>query len=179
MVFTAPSNGATSSPGVGTNDVRSELREEYYGAGYSNGSDWDSTIGGTLTASCVVNATSVDTDEATIGQIHGQNQPFVLLKYLPASNSIGVSILTTNTTNSGSTTTTMATDINYKLQFSGSTVTVTVNGNTQSFTVDSSWTGAGNGVYFKLGAYSGAPNTGNPAGDETQVTFSSFSVTHP
>jgi hypothetical protein len=185
MVFTAPSNGATSSPGVGTNDVRSELREEYYGAGYSNGSDWDSTIGGTLTASCVVNATSVDTDEATIGQIHGQNQPFVLLKYLPASNSIGVSILTTNTTNSGSTTTTMATGItlgttiNYKLQFSGSTVTVTVNGNTQSFTVDSSWTGAGNGVYFKLGAYSGAPNTGNPAGDETQVTFSSFSVTHP
>jgi hypothetical protein len=127
----------------------------------------------------------VDTKEATIGQIHDQNQPFVLLQYLPASNSVAVSILTTNTTNSGSTSTTMATGIslgttiNYSLKFSGSIVTVTVNGNTQSFPVDSSWTGSGNGVYFKLGAYSGAPNTGNPAGDETQVTFSSFSVTHP
>ena len=40
-------------------------------------------------------------------------------------------------------------------------------------------TGAGMGCNFKLGAYSGAPNTGNPAGDQTQVTFSSFSVTHP
>ncbi len=185
IVFTAPSNGATTSPGVGTNDARSELREEYYGAGFSNGSDWDSTIGGTLTASCFVDATSVDTKQATIGQIHGQNQPFVLLQYLPASSSVAVSILATNTTNSGSTSTTMATGIslgtaiNYTLEFSGSVVTVTVNGNTQTFPVDSSWTGAGNGVYFKLGAYSGAPNTGNPVGDETQVTFSSFSVTHP
>ena len=144
IVFTAPSNGATTSPGVGTNDTRSELREEYYGPGYSNGSDWDSTIAGTLTATCAVNATSADTDEATIGQIHGQNEPFVLLEYLPASSSIAVSILTTNTTDSGSTSTTMATGISlgttvdYKLQFSGSTVTVTVNGNTQTFTVDSS-----------------------------------------
>ena len=84
----------------------------------------------------------MDTKEATIGQIHDQNQPFVLLQYLPASNSVAVSILTTNTTNSGSTSTTMATGIslgttiNYSLKFSGSIVTVTVNGNTQSFPVD-------------------------------------------
>ena len=98
IVFTSPTNGATTSPGVGTNDTRSELREEYYGPGYSNGSDWDSTIGGTLTASCFVDATSVDTMEATIGQIHGQKHPLVLLQYLPASNSVAVSILTTKRT---------------------------------------------------------------------------------
>lgn len=185
MVFTSPSNGAVTSPGSGTNDTRSELRELYTGTGYSSGDDWDSTIGGTLTASCVVNAVSVDTDEATIGQIHGQNNPFILLEYLPATNAIAVSIVTTNTNDSATTRTTIVTGINlgttvsYKLQFSGSTLTVTVNGTTQTFTVDNSWTGAGNGVYFKLGAYSGASNNGNPAGDETQVSFNSFSITHP
>ena len=191
IVFTAPSNGATTSPGVGTNDTRSELREEYYGPGYSNGSDWDSTIGGTLTATCFVNATSVDSNEATIGQLHGQNQPFVLLQYQPTSSSTGnivLFVLDTNTTNSAGTSYPMASNvalgsqISYMIKLSGNQLTATVNGSTTSpspITVDNSWTGAGNGLYFKLGAYSAAPNTGNPAGDETQVTFSSFSVTHP
>jgi hypothetical protein len=183
IVFTAPSNGATTSPGSGTDDARSELRELYSGTGADSNSDWNSSIGGTLTATCTVNATSVDSSEATIGQIHGQTEPFVLLEYRPASNDVAVSILTTNTAGSGGTVTSMAqnislgTAISYKLQYSGSTLTVTVNGNTQSFAIDSSWTGTG--MYFKIGAYSGAPNINNPTGDQTQVAFSSFGVSHP
>jgi len=42
-----------------------------------------------------------------------------------------------------------------------------------SVSVDSSWIGtaSADGLYFKFGAYSGASNTGNPAGDQTQITF--------
>ena len=199
IVFTAPSNGATSSPGAGTNDTRSELREQYYGSGVIDTDDWDSSVGGTLTASCAVNATSVDTDEATIGQIHGQNNPFALLEYKPTSSTQGNIVLqvnSTNTSDSGNASYTIATGINlgafitYELKLSGGSLTALVNGvsaTTMPVTIDSSWVGAcggssctyDDGMYFKFGAYSGASNTGNPAGDETQVTFSSFSVTHP
>ena len=197
IVFTAPSNGATTSPGVGTNDTRSELREQYYGTGAIDTDDWDSNIGGTLNATCAVNQTSVDTTEATIGQIHGQNQPFALLEYVPTSSTQGnivLSVLTTNSTNSASTSYTLYTGMSlntffsYQLKLSGSTLTASVTGgSTQNVTVDSSWLGTcggsgctyDDGMYFKLGAYSGAPNTANPVGDQTQVTFSSFSVSHP
>lgn len=183
IVFTAPSNGATTSPGVGTNDTRSELRELYTGTGADSNNDWTSSIGGTLTASCYVQSVSVDTDEATIGQIHAQSLPFVLLVYLPATQQVALQMTNTNSSSSSSTRTVIASNItlgqtiNYVLSYSGSTINITVNGNTQSLPVDSSWATAPQ--YFKVGAYSGAGNTGNPAGDQTQVVFSSFSVTHP
>jgi hypothetical protein len=183
IVFTAPSNGATTSPGVGSNDTRSELRELYTGAGADSNNDWTSSIGGTLTASCYVQSVSVDTDEATIGQIHAQSLPFVLLIYQPAGQSVSVQVTNTNSSSSSSTRTLVASGIslgqtiNYTIAYSGTTLTVTVNGNVQTITIDSSWNTAPQ--YFKLGAYSGAGNTGNPAGDQTQVVFSSFSVTHP
>jgi hypothetical protein len=216
IVFTAPSNGATSSPGVGTNDTRSELREYYYGSNNIDSDDWDSSVGGTLTATVAVNATSADTFEATIGQIHGQNQPFALLEYEPTCHSLSsnpngytgcvfIAYVLTNTTNSASSTALLAYNVQlnyfftYTLKLSGSTLSaavssptsgtlytgtsngVSVSNGSASITVDSSWVGTGtaDGMYFKIGAYSGAANTGNPAGDETQVTVSSFSITHP
>ena len=199
MVFTAPSNGATSSPGSGSDDTRSELREYYYGTGKIDTDDWDSSVGGTLTATAEVNAVSIDTDEATVGQIHGQVNPFALLEYQPTSSTQGnlvLAVVNTNTTNSPSTNYTIATGINlgtffsYTLKLSGSQLTATVNGasvTAMPVTVDSSWVGTcggssctyDDGMYFKFGAYSGASNTGNPAGDQTQVTFSAFTVTHP
>jgi hypothetical protein len=204
MVFIAPSNGATSSPGVGTNDVRTELREYYKKTGYVGNYDWDSAIGGTLVANVAVNATSVDTNEATIGQIHGENQPFALLQYQPSctfnSNSYtGCVVLaynSTNTTSSASNSVLLADGIplntffSYKLAFSGSTLTAgvtsisgtgTTNGTQTISNIDSSWIGtaSADGMYFKIGAYSGAPNTGNPSGDQTEVTVHSFTITHP
>ena len=47
VIFTAPSNGAVTTPGVGSDHTRSELREIYTGAGADSNSDWNSTIGGT------------------------------------------------------------------------------------------------------------------------------------
>ncbi len=207
IVFTAPSNGATSSPGVGTNDVRTEMREYYLGAGAVGNNDWTTAIGGTLTATLAVNATSVDTTEATIGQIHGQNEPYALLEYQPTcsfngNNYNGCVVLAyqvTNTTSSASASNLLAygiptcsvsslsscTFFTYKLALvpNGGTPLLTASVTniygtgtiygSASVSVDSSWIGtaSADGLYFKFGAYSGAPNTGNPAGDQTQVTF--------
>jgi hypothetical protein len=207
IVFTAPSNGATSSPGVGTNDVRTEMREYYLGAGAVGNNDWTTAIGGTLTATLAVNSTSVDTTEATIGQIHGQNEPYALLEYQPTcsfnsniyTGCVVLAYQVTNTTSSSSASNLLAygiptcsvsslsscTFFTYKLalvpnggtpllQASVSNIygTGTIYGSA-GVSVDSSWIGtaAADGLYFKFGAYSGAPNTGNPAGDQTQVTF--------
>jgi hypothetical protein len=181
-IFTAPSNGAVTTPGVGSDHTRSELRELYTGTGADSNSDWNSTIGGTLTATCKVLSVSADSDEATIAQIHGQTYVFMPLMYRPALKDIAVDIYATNTSTSGHTRTSMVTGVNlsdtvtYSVQYSGNTVTATVNGVIKSFPIDSSW--AGSPMYFKLGAYHAAPNSGNPAGDQTQVSFSAFAVSH-
>ena len=47
---------------------------------------------------------------------------------------------------------------------------------TKIISADSSW--SSQGQYFKLGAYSGANHIGNPAGDQTQVVYTSWSITH-
>jgi hypothetical protein len=108
----------------------------------------------------------------------------MLLIFRPSYNDIAVDIYTTNTSTSGHVRTEIATGItygttfNYTIKYSGNTITATVNGNTMSFPIDSSW--AGSSVYFKLGAYHAAsPNYGAVPDDQTQVSFSAFSVTHP
>jgi len=182
LIFTAPSNGAVTTPGTGSDHTRSELRELYTGTGADSNSDWNSSIGGTLTATGHVNSVSAGSDIGTIAQIHGQSLVFILLVYRPSYNDIAIDIYTTNTSTSGHTRTSIASGISlgstftYKLVYLANTLTVTVNGATQSFPIDSSW--ANTPVYFKLGAYHSVSNTGNPAGDQTQVSFSSFAVSH-
>jgi hypothetical protein len=63
LVFTAPSNGAVTTPGSGSDHTRSELRELYSGPGADGSNDWNSAIGGTLTAACTVQSVSVDSDD--------------------------------------------------------------------------------------------------------------------
>jgi hypothetical protein len=198
IVFTAPSNGAVTSPGSGSDDTRSELRELYTGTGHDSNSDWyvntDGGLGGTLTGSCVVTAVSVDADEGTFAQIHGQNNPFVLLIYRPAYNDVEVQIETTSAATSGTRTElltnvslgdTLTYSINYygpstsaagTLKVSVNDVTKSTASGTQTFSIDSSW--SSQGQYFKLGAYSAANHIGNPAGDQTQVLYNSFTVSH-
>lgn len=183
VIFRDVSNGAVTSPGSGSDHTRSELRELYTGIGHDSNSDWNSSIGGTLTGTCVIQAVSVDSDEATIAQIHGQDNAFMLLIFRPAYNDIQVIVYTTNG-GSAYTRTTVVTGVNigdsisYSINYSGTTITTTVDGTPYVYSgVDSTWTGTG--VYFKLGAYAAAPNTGNPSGDKTQVAYQSFSVSHP
>jgi hypothetical protein len=181
VVFVAPSNGAVTTPGTGSDHTRSELRELYTGTGADASSDWNSAIGGTLTANCVVQAVSASSDEATIGQIHNQSYVFMLLLYRPTQKDIAVDIYSSL----GSSTHTRASlvqnvkigdPIAYSIAYKNTSMTVTVNGTTQTYTIDPTW--AGTPMYFKLGAYHAAPNIGNPAGDKTQVAFSSFAITH-
>ena len=186
IVLTAPANGATTSPGSGSNHTRSELRELYTGTGSDSNSDWSNATGGTLTATVSVAQVASETDEATIGQIHGQSPTFVVLQYRPGSSEVALQLYATPTSSSSTITpiltgVSLGDSITYTLQYSGNTVTATVTDNTahtnasQNFSV-SSW--AGTRVYFKLGAYHDTTNTGNPPGDQTQVLVSSFSVTH-
>jgi hypothetical protein len=181
VVFVAPSNGAVTTPGSGSDHTRSELRELYVATGADSNSDWNSAIGGTLTANCVVQAVSVDSDEATIGQIHNQSYVFALMLYRPAQKDVAFDLYSTlggstHTRTSIVQNVNVGDSITYSMAYKGNTIVVTVNGTTQSFAVDPSW--AGTPMYFKLGAYHAAPNIGNPAGDKTQVAFSSFAVTH-
>jgi hypothetical protein len=157
------------------------LRELYTGSGADSNSDWNSAIGGTLTANCVVQAVSANSDEATIGQIHNQSYVFLLLIYRPATKDVAVSIYSSL----GSSTqarTAIVTGVNigdaiaYSMTYKGNTFSVTVNGTTKTFAIDPTW--AGTPMYFKLGAYHAAPNVGNAAADKTQVAFSGFAVTH-
>jgi len=198
IVFTAPSNGAVTSPGSGTDDTRSELRELYTGTGHDSNSDWygntDGGLGGTMTGTCIVESVSVDTDEGTFAQIHGQIEPFVLLIYRPGHTDVEIQIENTSAATADvrtelATNVSLGDTISYSLTYSApsltaaGTITVHVNDVTTSTTnsaqvlpVDSSW--SAQGQYFKIGAYSGANHIGNPAGDQTQVVYSSWSITH-
>jgi len=198
LVFTAPANGAVSSPGVGTDDTRSEFRELYTGPGADGNSDWygdtNSGTGGVLTGNCAVTAVSINSDEATFAQIHGQSNPFVLLVYRPAYNDVEIQISSTSAATSTprtelATNVSLGDTLSYSLSYSApsltaaGTITVQVNDVTtnttnsqQTFTIDSSW--SNQGMYFKLGAYGGPTNFGNPNSDYKQVIYNSWQVCH-
>jgi hypothetical protein len=184
LVFTVPSNGATTTPGSPTVGVRSELHEYYSGpdSGVQGCWCWLSGLGGTLQATAAVNTVSVDAKEVEIGQIHGlASAAFTLLMYWPAKQEV---ILGTWSSPADTTQTqivvaknvTLGEVLNYQLSLSGSTITATVNGNTVTQTAGPGWDNYP--VRFDFGAYTDAPPAGNPSGDISQVTFTSFSVTH-
>jgi hypothetical protein len=180
LVFTAPSNGdATDTPG----HTRSELHEFYTGPNAATSGCWTSALGGTLTATAYIEAVSADSDEATIGQIHASgSNPFVLLIYRPASKVVALDLYPTPGSAVKQETVikkgvALDTQLAYTLAFHNGLVVATVNGQTVTVAAGSTW--ASSPVRFDLGAYSEAPNTGNPAGDKTEVTFDSFSISHP
>lgn len=198
IVFSAPSNGAVTSPGVGSDDTRSEFGENYTGPGYVLNGDWygdaNGGTGGVMTGTCAVMVVSPDTDVDTFAQIHGANNPFILMVYRPAFNDVAVQINTTSA-NLADTRTEMAANvalgdtISYSLSYSApsltdpgtATVQVTdVTTNTvnapQTFTIDSSW--SGQPMYFTLGAYGGPNHLGNPASDYKQVVYTNWKICH-
>ena len=191
VIFTAPSNGAVSSPGTGTDHTRSELREIYTGLNPVS-KDWTSSVGGTMTATVAIKSIAATSDVVTIGQIHGQNNTFMLLLYRKLKKDVVVDIYATNPpTNPPThqrtpilTAVEMGDTINYSIHYIGDTITTTVEDvTTQSVSkplvlpIDPSWAGAL--VYFKVGAYhSPKTNIGNPDGDQTRVSVSAISVSH-
>ena len=180
LIFTAPANGAVTSPGVGSDHVRSELREVYSGPGADVNGDWTGV--GTLTGTCAVRAVAARSQGAIIAQLRGQTHDLALLVFRPETADVVLQVYPRNASGSTHTVTPVVRDvhlgdaISYSLSFSGRVLTATVNGTTQSSTVDVSWVGAP--LYFKLGAYSVAPNVGNASGDVTMVAYSAFAVSH-
>jgi hypothetical protein len=182
LVFTSPSNGATTTPGQGSNHTRSELHENYTGPNAATNGCWTSTLGGTMQATAVITAASADSDEATIGQIHGNGgAAFALLIYDQAKQQILLNVYS-DPSDSGHNETVIESNvalgqpISYQLSFLNGALTATANGHTISLTAGSGWDTYP--VRFDLGAYSSAPNINNPSGDQTQVAFSSFSERH-
>jgi hypothetical protein len=179
-VFDAPANGAVTTPGVGSDHTRSELREDYTGPGATTNGDW--TGAGTLAASCAVHQVASASKSAIIGQLRSDGHDFALVMYRSATRDVAVDVYATNLSGSTHAATVLATNVDvdqaiaYSLSFDRSVLTATINGATRSFPADASWVGAP--LYFKVGAYHLAPNTGNPPDDATVVACSRFAVTH-
>lgn len=84
--FWCPSNGATTSPGVGSDHPRTELHEDYV---------WPMNLGGSLTATMQVLQYPPLTRDIVIGQIHGGGTtygsvPFVLLHIMGGSVTVSI-----------------------------------------------------------------------------------------
>ncbi|EJD43023.1 concanavalin A-like lectin/glucanase [Auricularia subglabra TFB-10046 SS5] len=180
VVFTAPANGASTTPGAGSDHTRSELREVWSG-GDAHG-DWINTIGGAMRGRCRVLSVAPGSTQATFAQIHGQDFVFALLLYRAPKNSIELKVYNSNAEGAGSTTytvrkpVTLGDTIDYDLVFYDNAVRATVNGNLTVVTVDDSWLLAP--VYFKAGAYHAVDNAGNAPDDKTVVAYSSLSIDH-
>jgi hypothetical protein len=179
MVFYAPSNGASTIMDGNPDHSRSELREIFDGGDGSV--DWTNNAGGTMTATCRVDRSTIDSDEVTIGQIHAEDAPFVLLEYSATSSEIRVAMYAKTDSSSPAVTNLVpnfdgGSPISYSLGWHKSTVSIVVNGMSFDLPTGSSWNDVP--VYFKAGAYSAAPSHGNPAGDATQVSFYALAITH-
>ena len=178
IVFTAPANGAVTTPGVGSDHTRSELRE-FDRNGDAKG-DW--TGSGTLAASCEVQQVATTSNTAIIGQLRSETHVFAQLLYRVATQDVVVDVYQSDTDGSRHAVTVLlpgmalGQPIAYTLSLAGGVLTAAANGASHEFAVDSTWTAAP--LYFKVGAYHGAPNIGNPAGDRTIVACSHFAATH-
>jgi hypothetical protein len=122
-------------------------------------------------------------DHTTIGQIFqgsGPSKPLCELQFTSAGK---VQLLLENTNQGGSATIYPITNVplgstfNYELSLTGTTITVTVNGTVQTFTMDSSFDGES--FYFKAGNYDQTAVSGTPLTTPgTVVQFYALTLTH-
>jgi hypothetical protein len=168
MVMMDPTQGWTTS---GSLHPRVELRETAI---------WPAT--GTNKLDATVAVTQVP-DHTTIGQIFqgtGPSKPLCELQFTAAGK---VQLLLENTNQGGSATiypiasVPLGTTFNYELSLTGTTITVTVNGTVQTFTMDSSFDGES--FYFKAGNYDQTAVSGTPLTTPgTVVQFYALTLTH-
>jgi hypothetical protein len=178
ILFTAPANGAVTTPGVGSDHTRSELRE-FHRNGDAKG-DW--TGSGALSATCEVQQVASASKNAVIGQLRSETHVFAQMLYRVATQDVAVDVYQSDIDGSRHAATVLlpafapGQPIAYTMSLAGGVLTASANGVSRQFTVDSTWTSAP--LYFKVGAYHGAPNVGNPAGDKTVVACSRIAITH-
>lgn len=178
LVFTAPANGAVTSPGVGSDHTRSELREFHRGG--DAGGNW--TGSGTLSARCEVRQVATASPRAVIGQLLGEQHVFAQVVYRPASADVAVDVYDSNAPGSRHELVVLARGvapgqpIAYSLSLAGGVLVASVDGTSRSFAVAANW--AGVPLFFKVGAYHLAPHTGNAAGDRTVVACERIAVRH-
>ncbi|WP_114238960.1 polysaccharide lyase family 7 protein [Dyella sp. C9] len=142
MVFLCPDNGASTR---GSHFPRSELRDTR---------EWTFSGRHSLSASLAVTR-QPGTGSIIVGQIHGDGKGSEALKIRWSRGDVVVGIKT----NPGSTEQRstlvhglkLGDRIDYRIVQKDNTVTVTINGATQSFTYDHGWDGQS--VYFKAGNY--------------------------
>lgn len=181
IVFSAPANGAVTTPGSGSNHTRSELREYFQGPGATDAGYWTSGTG-TLTANCEIRAAASTARTIIIGQLRTAERNLALIVYRPDLRKVGVDVYASNTEGSPHAITWLRSNVrlgqrlDYSLRLANGVLTATAGSASASFTADASWAGAG--LAFKLGAYHTAPNTGNPPDAVTTLVCARFGVTH-
>ena len=178
LVFHAPSNGATTTPGVGSDHARTELREQYRGDGST---EWTNRRGGTLRADCLVHRTARQASATIIGQIHARDSIMMMLVFREEAGTVSAIVL--DAPNSSTRSELVLASglsrndrLNYAIQWIGRTLSISINGRTQNLSTSAAWDDVP--VYFKAGAYSTAPASGNLPLDATEVWFYSLQIQH-
>src|SRR4051812_46287458 len=131
LVFTAPANGAVTTPGSGSDHTRSELRE-FHRSGFEANGDW---IGvGALSADCIIRAAASTAPTIIVGQLRSEQQSLATIVYRPSTRQLGVDMYTRNEAGSPHVTTWFASGvpvgqpISYTMALAGGVLTAAVNG---------------------------------------------------
>ncbi len=168
MVMADPKQGVTTS---GSLHPRVELREN---------ATWKTS--GTNVLSATVEVVEVPS-HTTIGQIFQGSGPSKPLCELQVTSAGAVKLLIEKTNEGGSstlpeiTTVSLGTKFDYKLELSGTTITVTVNNVTTTFPLPATF--IGESFYFKAGDYDQSAVAGTPlASVSTVVQFYALSIKH-
>jgi hypothetical protein len=180
IVFTAPADGAVTTPGVGSDHSRSELRE--FARGPSANANGYGTGAGRLAATCSVEAAASAASSVIFGQLRSEDRNLALLVYRPATGEVALDVYARPDAGSPHAAAPLLTGVApgeplaFTLALEAGTLTATVNGSSRSVALDPAWSGVP--LAFKIGAYHTAPSSGNPPGDATVVACSAFAVTH-
>jgi hypothetical protein len=180
IVFTAPANGAVTTPGVGSDHTRSELREFHRGPGADANGYW--TGAGTLAATCSVQAVASAARTVIIGQLRSEAHDLALLVLRPATGEVAIDVYARPASDSPHAASTLLAGatlgqpLQYTLSLAGGTLTASVNGASRAMVLDPAWGSVP--LAFKLGAYHTAPSSGNAPDDATVVACSAFALTH-
>lgn len=187
VVFHTPSNGATTTPGQGSDHTRSELREIYTASDAIGNKEWSTNFedssGGEMTGDLRIDSVAQLASGVIFGQIHGTGgAAFVLLVYRTSSKRVDMKIYDTPSMSSA-TTYVLARNVNlgdrfkYRLSFTNDKVVGEIIGQTPVVaTVDPQWVTFP--VHFAAGAYHSVNNTGNADGDATQVSYFTLDIKH-
>src|SRR6059058_1475046 len=109
VLFTAPANGAVTTPGSGTDHTRSELREVFAGSGSNADGYWLGS--GVLRAQCAVQSVAASATRAFVGQVRSADFILALLAYRPATHDVAIDVYQSPVAGSAHASTVLATNV--------------------------------------------------------------------